>query len=250
MGVGSEPFVFLLPRLNFVRVDKLVCAFEGIFILYSNLRDDIQQLLPLPVALASVLELDELFPLPQPVELFLSGGFLGSGRHHEDRIFDEVLLDEVVERGVGGKAGRVVDLQQKHPFLVVHHEIEPQELETPVRPRLLRPAQPIVVHNLRLRCQQGLHNAVLDLRPVGVGPEPHFFEALEELGERFFVAAGEVVGGVVVLVVGVRLVDRVVGEVHVEVVEVVLRWQLVGLSRESHQTLVVEIDPHRLHARQ
>lgn len=61
---------------------------------------------------------------------------------------------------------------------------------------------------------------------------------------------GEVVGGVVVLVVWVRLVDRVVGEVHVEVVQIALRGQLVGLSRKSHQPLVVKVDPHRLHTRQ
>lgn len=166
-----------------MRVNQLVGAFEGLFVFDSNLRDDTEQFLSLPVALAAVLELDELLPLPQPVELFLRGGFLGSGRHHEDRILDEVLLDEVVERSVGGKAGRVVDLQQKHPLLVVHHEIESQKLKATVRPRLLRPAQPIVVQYLRLRCQQGLHNAVLDLRPVGVCSEPHFLEALEELSE-------------------------------------------------------------------
>ena len=55
-----------------MRIDELVGAPESILVLQSDLGDDIEQFLPLPVAFAAVLELDELLSLPQAVQLFLS----------------------------------------------------------------------------------------------------------------------------------------------------------------------------------
>jgi hypothetical protein len=154
----------------------------------------------------------------------------------------------VVEGSVRGETGCVVHLQQEHSLLIVHHEVKSQQLEAHVAPRLLRPAQTIVANKLRLGCQYRFHDAILHLRPVGVSSEPHFLKILEELGEGLFVAVAEVVGGVVVLVVGVGLVDGVVGQMHVEVIQVALGRQLVGLSRKPHQSFVVEVYSERVSA--
>ena len=59
-------------------------------------------------------------------------------------------------------------------------------------------------------------------------------------------AVAHVFDGVVILVVGIGLVDGVVREMHEEVVEVLAVWQLVVLSCETDQSLVVEVYSQRV----
>jgi hypothetical protein len=51
-----------------------------------------------------------------------------------------------------------------------------------------------------------------------------------------------VVHGIVILIIGVGLINSVVGEVHEEIGHIALVWKFICLSGKSHKSLVVEIN--------
>lgn len=223
--------------------DEFVCAFEVLLILSADAIDGLSQILLLLSVVSSLLELDELLPLFDALQLLHAPQFLLRGVHHQQRILNQILLYDVIERSVGGKARSVVDFQEKHPILVVDHEVEPEQLEAHIGSGLLWAAEFVISKQVRLSSQDGLDDVVLDLTPIRIGTIAHLLEALEELGKRLLVAMRYVINRIVVLVVGVGLIDGVIGEVHEVVVEVGTVGELVLLSCKPDQSLIVQVDP-------
>jgi hypothetical protein len=56
------------------------------------------------------------------------------------------------------------------------------------------------------------------------------------------VAVRHVVHGIVILIIGVGLINGVVGEMHEEIAHIALVRKFIRLSGKSHKSLVVEID--------
>ena len=167
---------------------------------------------------------------------------LGGDIHEEEGVADKVALDELVEGGVGGEGGRVVDLQQVDLPIGVHHEVKAEDLEAHVVGQVVGLGTAVLVLQVWLSTHQGLDDDVLNVRPVLVRLEAQGLESLEELGQRLLVAVAEVVQGLIVHVLGTVLVDGVVGEMHAQVVHVLLVRELVLLGGEAHQSLVVDVD--------
>lgn len=225
-----------------MREDELVCALEVVLVLGAEFVDGLRDILLLLAVVPSLLEFYKLFALLHALQLLNASQLLLRGVHHEQRVLDEVLLDDVIERRVGGEARSVVDLQQKDAVLVVYHEIKAEELEAHIGGCLLRPADFIIGEEVGLRRDNSLDDVVLDLTPIGIGAVSHLLETLEELGEGLLVAVRHVIDRVIVLIVGVGLVDGVIGEMHEVIGEVGAAGQLVLLRGESDQSLVVEVD--------
>ncbi len=99
----------------------------------------------------------------------------------------------MVEGGVGGEAGSVVDLKQEHPVLVVHHEVEPQQLKAHIVGGLLGTAQLIVGEQVRLGSNDSFNDDVLDLAPIQVGPVPLLLQILEKLREGLLVSVRHII---------------------------------------------------------
>ena len=88
---------------------------------------------------------------------------------HEDQgVPDEALFDLAVERGVGGEAWSVVDLQDIGLALVIKHDIEPKDFEAHIIKVVVRLAGPDVVGEYGLSRNEGLDDHVFDLPPDGL----------------------------------------------------------------------------------
>jgi hypothetical protein len=59
-------------------------------------------------------------------------------------------------------------------------------------------------------------------------------------------AIGHIIHRIIVLIAGVRLIDRVVSQVHKIVIQILRLRQLIPLRRKPHQTFIVEVYPQRV----
>lgn len=80
------------------------------------------------------------------------------------------------------------------------------------------------------------------------GVKSKALNVLEGKCETALVASAVVVTGVIFLEFGTCFVDRVICQVHVEVVEIALLWGLVLASGKPTKAFVVKIDPQRIYA--
>lgn len=70
---------------------------------------------------------------------------LGVDVHEHEGVLDKTVLDLVVEWGVGGETGRVVDLDHVGLTLVIDHHIQAQDVEAHVAGVVLRLAELVLV---------------------------------------------------------------------------------------------------------
>lgn len=120
--------------------DQLICALEVFLVLSADAVDSLHQTLLLLTIIAALLELDELFTLLHSLQFLHTPQLLLCGVHHQQRIFYEVLLDNVIQGSVSRETRSVIDLQKKNPILVVNHKVKPQQLKAHIRSSLLRTA--------------------------------------------------------------------------------------------------------------
>jgi len=226
--VRQEGLVLLQQELVLRRVNSLKVAEMLILpaialepVLFDEL---VSFLLGLPGLLASEGAFEQFALLEAEGVVFDLVGDVDEG----EGVADEALLDERVERGVGGEAGRVVDLQDHGLERAVEDHVEPQDLEAHVVAEVVRLAGAVVVGEGGLHRDERLGDEPADLAPDLLAAVALLVEAAQDGGEGALVAAVHVLLGLVELELGVRFVDRVVGQVHEQIAQVLLLGRAVG----------------------
>ena len=142
------------------------------------------------------------------------GGKIGSTqslRQSHDDVLEEVLQepgDDAAEQRAGGvEAGVGVGLDQPHPQLLIDHEVQPEQLEA-----VLPPWGQTGVGGAHAVAADGLHGGqeVVEVAAAAGGVQQVLVE----------VSVGQLVGALEAAVVGVGLLDGVVGEVREQVLGV------------------------------
>lgn len=72
------------------------------------------------------------------------------------------------------------------------------------------------------------------------------FHSLEEFSQRLLMPITKILQGLIEHVLRVILVDGIVREMHAEIVHIVLGGVLILLGRETHESLVVYVNPQRV----
>lgn len=154
----------------------------------------------------------------------------------------------MVERGVGGEARSVVDLEDDWLCLVVEHYVEAEQLEAHVGGVVFGLAGAVGVGQVRQPRDHGLNDAVLDflLEPGHV--HALSLQQLVHGSQRPLVPLRHVLFRLIEDELRVVLVDGVIGEVHAGLLHVLTVRGLVFLCREPAQPLFVEIEDQRVHA--
>lgn len=167
-----------------------------------------------------------------------------------DEVYDQASLDLDVQWGVRRQRWHLVDLDQVWRVLVINHDIEAQNLKTQTVLNIVRLATVVVVLHHWLRQAQSLQYDVVYL----FLDELHRFFALLKVDgvkhtlERPLATDIVVVLVLVLLIQNVVLVDGHVGQVHAEVVYVLLMWLLVRNGRETSEAILVDVDAWWIHA--
>ena len=140
----------------------------------------------------------------------------------------------------------MIDLEDPGLELLVEEDVEAEDLEAHRVLDVVRLARPVRVRQLGLhradRLDDGLFDVVEDPRRVVA----HLLDVLHGEGEAALVAQVVLLAALVLDVVARHLVDRVVRQVHVEVVEIVLVGRSILASGQSAKALLVEQDPERV----
>ena len=93
--------------------------------------------------------------------------------HQYQTVPYQVTLNELVQRRLCAKTGRVVDFQQVQLAVVVEHEIEPQHFEAHIVQWVVGLSHAVLVLEVGLACDYSLDDGVLDPAPVLVGGKAH-----------------------------------------------------------------------------
>lgn len=128
----------------------------------------------------------------------------------------------------------------------VEEDVEAEELKAVV---LLIGCAALLIALLQvvLNREDRLYYHIVDALPDGLHVYPHLLEVSLQRAQRPLVTVVALVdGGVGLKCVGF-LVDAVVGQVEVHVLEITL-GVIIGLRRESDQTLIINVDSERLDA--
>lgn len=73
--------------------------------------------------------------------------------------------------------------------------------------------------------------------------QPLSLQRLEELSQRLLMPQAEIIQRFIEDILGRVLIDGVIGEMHVEIIPILLTNRLVLLRCEPHQALIVDIQP-------
>mmetsp|Transcript_2218 Transcript_2218/g.5141 ORF Transcript_2218/g.5141 Transcript_2218/m.5141 type:complete len:232 (-) Transcript_2218:369-1064(-) len=150
---------------------------------------------------------------------------------------------------VAVEGGRVVELQQPGLQLSIHKHVHPQKFETSVSQLVVWSAHLVEVSQQRLHRYHRLHCQLLQPLPQRIHVVTELAQVLEKYGEASFGSLLRVLGVFGLQEAeGVGLVERVIGQVHVMPVLVRLVCDLVRLCAESHEPVLVEVDPEGITA--
>ena len=98
--------------LAFARIYHFVGTPTLYFLFDSNLVEHFEQsLLFLGRIIIIILELDILLSLLDPLQLFLNINFLLQRSDHEKCILQQILLDNMIQRGISGEARSMIDFK-------------------------------------------------------------------------------------------------------------------------------------------
>jgi hypothetical protein len=169
-------------------------------------------------------------------------------------VSDQTFLNLMIKRSINLETRHLIDLQQvwsQVSFLVFNQDIKPQNLEAHLAFNIVRLARLEQMINLRLHgCECLDDDVVYFLLQLLLG----FFselrnDGIHHTGDASFASLVELRGLVndEILVV---FVDRIVGQMHVQVIHVTIVWLLKGNGSESCQTFFVDVDSQRIHTGQ
>ena len=144
----------------------------------------------------------------------------------------------------------MIDFKDPRFQLVIEEDVEAENLEAHRVLGVVRLAGAISVSKLRLDRANSLDDRLLNVVEDAGGIVAHLFDILHGKRQTALVAQVVLFAALVLNVVARRLVDRIVRQVHVEVVEVVLIGGTVLTSRQATEPLIVEKNSKRVHARE
>ena len=155
----------------------------------------------------------------------------------------------MIQRRVSHEARRLIDLDQPRFGFLIEEDVDAEDLEAKLVLEVLRLRCPLDVSDLVTARNNRLHRQLLELLPALLGADdlgvllPLLIDRLKDGRQTAFVT--EVVSARVLHEVLALLVDRVVGQMHAEVVEVAAEGRDVVLRREPRQALLVNEDAQR-----
>ena len=155
----------------------------------------------------------------------------------------------MIQRRVRHEARRLIDLDQPRFGFLIEEDVDAEDLEAKLVLEVLRLRCPLDVSDLVTARNNRLHRQLLELLPALLGADdlgvllPLLIDRLKDGRQTAFVT--EVVSARVLHEVLALLVDRVVGQMHAEVVEVAAEGRDVVLRREPRQALLVNEDAQR-----
>ena len=144
----------------------------------------------------------------------------------------------------------MIDFKDPRLQLVIEEDVEAENLEAHRVLCVVRLAGAISVSKLRLDRAYSLDDGLLDVVKDPRGIVAHLLYILHGKRQTALVAQVVLLAALVLNVVARRLVDRIVRQVHVEVVEVVLIGGTVLTGRQATEPLIVEENSERVHARE
>lgn len=155
----------------------------------------------------------------------------------------------MIQRRVRHEARRLIDLDQPRFGFLIEEDVDAEDLEAKLVLEVLRLRCLLDVSDLVTARNNRLHRQLLELLPALLGADdlgvllPLLIDRLKDGRQTAFVT--EVVSARVLHEVLALLVDRVVGQMHAEVVEVAAEGRDVVLRREPRQALLVNEDAQR-----
>ena len=155
----------------------------------------------------------------------------------------------MIQRRVRHEARRLIDLDQPRFGFLIEEDVDAEDLEAKLVLEVLRLRCLLDVSDLVTARNNRLHRQLLELLPALLGADdlgvllPLLIYRLKDGRQTAFVT--EVVSARVLHEVLALLVDRVVGQMHAEVVEVAAEGRDVVLRREPRQALLVNEDAQR-----
>ena len=155
----------------------------------------------------------------------------------------------MIQRRVRHEARRLIDLDQPRFGFLIEEDVDAEDLEAKLVLKVLRLRCLLDVSDLVTARNNRLHRQLLELLPALLGADdlgvllPLLIDRLKDGRQTAFVT--EVVSARVLHEVLALLVDRVVGQMHAEVVEVAAEGRDVVLRREPRQALLVNEDAQR-----
>ena len=155
----------------------------------------------------------------------------------------------MIQRRVRHEARRLIDLDQPRFGFLIEEDVDAEDLEAKLVLKVLRLRCLLDVSDLVTARNNRLHRQLLELLPALLGADdlgvllPLLIDRLKDGRQTAFVT--EVVSARVLHKVLALLVDRVVGQMHAEVVEVAAEGRDVVLRREPRQALLVNEDAQR-----
>ena len=158
------------------------------------------------------------------------------------------VLDFLVERSICSQAWRVVHLQEQRFIFAVQNNVESQDLKAQTVLIVIRLARSVHMGQAGLRCNDRLHNDLLDPPPDLLWVFSFLPHVPEGVLDGALVADRIDVVVLVENVVLVLLVDSVVRQVHAHVVDVVRVHRLVLLSRQPCQSIFEDVYSKRIYA--
>lgn len=171
---------------------------------------------------------------------------MGVDVHQFERILDQIELDLVVERGVGGEAGSVVDLEQDGLGSTIQHDVQPQNVETHVSGVVLRLAALVLMRHEGQSTDDGLNGHIVDLVLEHCHIDPCLLQLSKHTRNRPLMTHSHVITAIVEDELRVVLVDGIVGQVDVLLLQIGSRRLQVGFSGQSGQTLLIHIQSQRV----
>ena len=140
----------------------------------------------------------------------------------------------------------MVHFDDRRLQILVEEDVEAQDLKAHRVLEVVWLAGSIRVSELRLHGYETLNDRLLDVRHHFLGVVAMLGDILHRVGQTTLVADAVFQGSLVLLIILVRLVDRVVRQVHVQVAEIAGVWRLIFDGRQPAQALLVHVDSQRI----
>lgn len=167
---------------------------------------------------------------------------------HVEGVVDQIVFDFLVQRAVRSKRRKMVNFEEVRFQCMVDHYVYAHDLEADGVLEVIGLAGAILVREGGLSRDGGLHGDVFDLvhhdfcRKILLV----LLHVLQDRRKTPLVAL-VVIFALTLDKVSRRLVDRIVSQMHIQIVKVVLVWACVRFCGKSSDAFLIYIDAEGLH---
>mmetsp|Transcript_25336 Transcript_25336/g.41285 ORF Transcript_25336/g.41285 Transcript_25336/m.41285 type:complete len:340 (-) Transcript_25336:376-1395(-) len=165
-----------------------------------------------------------------------------------ETVLQDLMFHLMIKFRLRGKGGRMVHLQQPRLQLLIQHHVETQDLKAHAVVDIFWLATVVKVGQAWLHCNQCLDDQILNLQDEGVHIVPLASQMLLDRLPTSLVTVFGIIWIGVLLEIGIRFVDGVVGQVHHHFRQVVFCWFHILLRCQTHEALPVQEDPQGIAA--